>query len=42
MTRLEPVAMQIEEALVRPVAGGDEENEEEQGAVDTRPIEEVS
>ncbi len=41
MTRLEPVAVDVEEALIGPVAGGDEEDQEEDGAVDAWPIEEV-
>ena len=41
MARLEPVSVQIEEALFRPVAGGDEENQEEERAVYARPVEEV-
>lgn len=41
MTRLEPVAVDVEEALIGPVAGGDEEDQEEDGAVDAWSIEEV-
>jgi hypothetical protein len=36
--RLEPITAEIEEALIRPVAG---RGEEEEGAVDARPVEEV-
>ena len=39
--RLEPVAGEVEEASVGPVARGQEENEEEKRAVDARPVEEV-
>jgi len=39
--RLEPVAVDVEEALVGPVAGGDEEDQEEDGAVDAGAVEEV-
>ena len=41
MARLEPVAVNVEEALVGPVARGNEENEEEDRAVDAGPVEEV-
>ena len=41
MTGFEPVAMDIEEALVGPVAGGYEEDQEEDGAIDAWPVEEV-
>lgn len=41
MSRLKPVAVDVEEAVVGPIAWGDKEDEEEHGAVDTRPIEEV-
>jgi hypothetical protein len=37
---LEPVAAKVEEASVGPVARGDEENEEQDGAVDAGPVEE--
>lgn len=39
--RLEPVAAQVEEAAVGPVARGHKEDEEEEGAVDAGSIEEV-
>jgi hypothetical protein len=38
---LEPVAGKVEEAAVGPVAGGQEENQEKEGAVDAGPVEEV-
>jgi hypothetical protein len=38
---LEPVAAEVEETAVGPVAGGEEENEEEYGAVDAGPVEKV-
>lgn len=38
---MEPVAVEVEEAPVGPVAGGHEEDEEEEGAVDAGPVEEV-
>lgn len=41
MSRFKPVAVDVEEAVVGPIAWGDEEDEEEHGAVDARPIEEV-
>ncbi len=41
MPRLEPVAAQVEEAVVGPVARREEEDEEQHGAVDARPVEEV-
>lgn len=39
--RGEPVAAELEEAAVGPVARGDEEDEQEDGAVDARPVQEV-
>lgn len=41
MAGLKPVAMDVEEAVVGPVARGDEEDQEENGAVDTWPIKEI-
>lgn len=41
MARFEPVAVDVEEAVVGPVARGDEKDEEENGAVDAGPIEEI-
>lgn len=41
MSRFKPVAVDVEKAVVGPIAWGDEEDEEEHGAVDARPIEEV-
>ena len=41
MPLLEPVTVEVKEALVGPVAGGDEEDEEKDRAVDARAIEEV-
>ena len=41
MSGFEPVAMDIEEAVVGPVAGGDEKDYEENRAVDTWAIEEI-
>lgn len=38
---LEPVAAEVEEAAVGPVARGEEEDEEEDGAVDAGAVEEV-
>lgn len=38
---LEPVAAEVEEAAVGPVARGEEEDEQEDGAVDAGAIEEV-
>lgn len=38
---LEPVAAEVEEAAVGPVAGREEEDEQEDGAVDAGPVEEV-
>ena len=37
----EPVAVEVEEAPVRPVAAGEEEDDEEDAAVDARAVEEV-
>lgn len=39
--RLKPIAAKIEEAPVRPVAAGQEENEEQKGAVHAGPVEKV-
>lgn len=41
MARFEPVAVEVEEAVIGPVAGGQEEDEEQDGAVDARSVEEV-
>ena len=41
MARLEPVAVEVEETLLGPVAGGDEEDEEEYGAIDAGSVEGV-
>ena len=41
MSRLKPVAMEVEEAVVGPVTGRDEENQEEDRAVDAWSVEEV-
>lgn len=41
MARLKPVAVYIEEAMVGPVTRGDEQDEEKNGAVDTRSVEEI-
>lgn len=39
--RLEPIAAEVEEAAVGPVARGHEEDEEEEGAVDAGAVEEI-
>lgn len=39
--RLEPVAAEVEEAAVGPVARGQEEDEQQDRAVDAGPVEEV-
>lgn len=39
--RPEPVGAEVEEAPVRPVARRAEENEQEDGAVDARSVEEI-
>lgn len=41
MPRLKPVAVDVEKAVVGPVARGDEEDQEEDRAVDARPVEKV-
>lgn len=41
LARFEPVAVDVEEAVVGPVAGGDEEDEEEEGTVDAGAVEGV-
>lgn len=41
MARLEPVAAEINQAVVCPVTGRGEEDEEENCAVNTWPVEEV-
>lgn len=41
MSWFKPVAVDVEKAVVGPIAWGYEENEEKHGAVDARPIEEV-
>lgn len=41
MAGLEPVAVDVEETLVGPVARGNEKDQEEDGAVDAGPIEEI-
>ena len=41
MTRLEPIAMYVEETVVGPVAGGYEKDEKKDGAVDAWSIEKV-
>ena len=41
MTRLEPVAVDVEKALVGPVARGDEEDEEQDRAINAGAVEEV-
>lgn len=41
VARGEPVTAQVEEASVGPVTRGDEEDQEESGAVDTGPMEDV-
>jgi len=41
MSRFEPVAVDIEEAMVRPVATGAEERHQEDGAVDAGPADEI-
>jgi hypothetical protein len=38
---LKPVAAEVEETSVGPVAGGQEEDEEEERAVEARPVEEI-
>ena len=40
-SRLEPVAGEVEEASVGPVARGHEEDQQKKGAVDAGPVEEV-
>ena len=39
MPRLEPVAVHVQEAVVGPVAGAGEKDQEEGAAVDARPVE---
>jgi hypothetical protein len=41
VSRLEPVAAEVEEAVVGPVAGRSKEDQEQEGAVDARSVEEV-
>lgn len=41
MARFEPIAVDVEEAVVGPVARGDEQDEEEDGAVDAGPVQEI-
>lgn len=41
MSWFKPVAVDVEKAMVGPIAWGYKEDEEENGAVDARPIEEV-
>ena len=41
MSWFKPVAIDVEEA-VRPVAGANEEDEEENGAVDAWPVQEIA
>lgn len=41
MARFEPIAVDVEEAVIGPVARGDEKDEEENRAVDAGPIEEI-
>ncbi len=38
---LKPVALEVEEAVVRPVAGRGEEDDKQEGAVHAWPVEEV-
>ena len=37
----EPVTGEVEEASVRPVARGDEQDQQQEGAVDAWPVEEI-
>lgn len=37
----EPVAMEVEEAVIGPVAGGQEEDKQQHGTVDAWSVEEV-
>lgn len=39
--RLEPVAADVEEAVIGPVAGRGEEDQQQKGAVHARPVEKV-
>ena len=41
MARFEPIAVNVEEAVVGPVARRDEQDEEEDGAVDAGPVQEI-
>lgn len=41
MSRLKPVAVEVEEAVVGPMTGRDEEDQEEDGTVDAWSVEEV-
>lgn len=41
MARFEPIAVDVEEAVVGPVARGDEQDEEQDGAVDAGPVQEI-
>lgn len=41
MPWLKPVAVNVEKAVIGPVARGHEEDEKEDRAVDARPIQEV-
>lgn len=41
MPWLEPIAMYVEEAVVRPVARRNEQDQEENGTVDAWSVEEV-
>lgn len=41
MAWLKPIAMNIEEAMVRPVARRDEEDEEKDGTIDTWSVQKI-
>ena len=41
MTWFKPIAMNIEETMIRPVARGYEEDQEKYGAIDTWPVQEI-
>lgn len=41
MAWLKPIAMNIEEAMIRPVARRDEENQEKNGTINTRSVKKI-
>ena len=41
MSWLKPITVDVKEAMVGPVAGGDEQDQEEDGTIDAWPIQKV-